>query len=71
MPTGARNSEEPLKPGPDENISAKNDETEGDTEGHSFMIDTETNRALARQREKDIQRNLKSESRRPFFRRGR
>jgi hypothetical protein len=26
---------------------------------------------LARQREKDIQRNLKSESRRPFFRRGR
>jgi hypothetical protein len=70
MPTGARNSEEPLKPGPDEN-AFRNDETEGDTEGHSFMIDTETNRALARQREKDIQRNLKSESRRPFFRRGR
>jgi hypothetical protein len=70
MPTAARNSEEPLKPGPDEN-SLRNDETEGDTEGHSFMIDTETNRALARQREKDIQRNLKSESRRPFFRRGR
>jgi hypothetical protein len=70
MPTSARNSEEPLKPGPDEN-SLKNDEAEGDTEGHSFMIDTETNRALARQREKDIQRNLKSESRRPFFRRGR
>lgn len=66
----AKNSEEPLKPGPDEN-NLRNDETEGDTEGHSFMIDTETNRALARQREKDIQRNLKSESRRPFFRRGR
>jgi hypothetical protein len=29
------------------------------------------NRALARQREKDIQRNLRSESKRPFFRRGR
>jgi hypothetical protein len=70
MPTSARNSEEPLKPGPDEN-GLRNDETDGDTEGHSFMIDTETNRALARQREKDIQRNLKSESRRPFFRRGR
>lgn len=68
----AKNSEEPLKPGPDENTSkVRNDEAEGDTEGHSFMIDTETNRALARQREKDIQRNLKSESRRPFFRRGR
>ena len=71
MPTGARNSEEPLKPGPDEFAGAKNDDSEADTEGHSFMIDTETNRALARQREKDIQRNLKSESRRPFFRRGR
>ena len=42
-----------------------------DVEGHSFIVDTETNRALAREREKDIQRNLRSESRRPFFRRGR
>ena len=72
MPYRAKNSEEPLQPGPDENTRAvRNDETESDTEGHSFMVDTETNRALARQREKDIQRNLKSESRRPFFRRGR
>jgi hypothetical protein len=70
MPTGMRNSEEPMKPGPDENVM-RNEETEGDVEGHSFMIDSETNRVLARQREKDIQRNLKSETRRPFFRRGR
>jgi hypothetical protein len=54
------------------------DDTEGhklrnddDTEGHSFIVDTEMNRALARQREKDIQRNLRNESKRPFFRRGR
>ena len=70
MPTGARNSEEPMKPGPDQN-TVKNDEGGDDVEGHQFMVDTETNRVLARQREKDIQRNLKSESRRPFFRRGR
>jgi hypothetical protein len=51
-----------------EGHSLRNDE---DVEGHSFIVDTEMNRALARQREKDIQRNLRSESKRPFFRRGR
>jgi len=60
-----------MKPGPDQNTTARNDESGDDVEGHQFMIDTETNRVLARQREKDIQRNLKSETRRPFFRRGR
>jgi hypothetical protein len=44
---------------------------ESDVEGHSFILDTEMNRALARQREKDIQRNLRNETKRPFFRRGR
>lgn len=54
------------------NQDAKKDlDGDGDTEGHSFVVDSETNRELARQREKDIQRNLRSESRRPFFRRGR
>ena len=67
---GARNSEEPLKPGPDE-LAGRNEEPADDTEGHTFIMDSEMSRALARQREKDIQRNLKSESRRPFFRRGR
>ena len=52
-----------------EGHSFKNDEA--DVEGHSFIMDTEMNRALARQREKDIQRNLRNESKRPFFRRGR
>jgi len=52
-------------------ISRVKNEEESDTEGHSFILDTEMNRALARQREKDIQRNLRSESKRPFFRRGR
>ena len=65
-----RNSDEKAKPGPDE-LTARNEEPEGDTEGHSFIMDTETNRALAREREKEIQRNLKTESRRPFWRRGR
>jgi len=44
---------------------------DADVEGHSFIMDSEMSRTLARQREKDIQRNLKSESKRPFFRRGR
>lgn len=44
---------------------------ESDVEGHSFMPDPATNRILAREREKEIQRNLRTESRRPFFRRGR
>jgi hypothetical protein len=42
-----------------------------DVEGHSFVMDSEMSRTLSRQREKDIQRNLRSESKRPFFRRGR
>jgi hypothetical protein len=66
-----RNSDEKAKPGPDEFTGAKNEQPEADAEGHSFIIDTETNRALAREREKEIQRNLKTESRRPFWRRGR
>ena len=54
------------------NQDVKKDEApDADVEGHSFIPDPETNRALAREREKDIQRNLRSESRRPFFRRGR
>ena len=65
----ALNTDDPGMPGPDENL--EQDKPGDDTEGHSFIPDTELNRALARQREKDIQRNLRSESRRPFFRRGR
>jgi hypothetical protein len=71
MPRGLKSDEG----GPTEdalNQDVKKDLDGGDdTEGHSFIVDSETNRALARQREKDIQRNLRSESRRPFFRRGR
>ncbi len=67
--TRMKNTEEPRMPGPDETI--EQEKPEDDTEGHSFILDPETNRTLARQREKDIQRNLRSESRRPFFRRGR
>jgi len=64
-----RNAEEPRMPGPDENL--EQEKPGDDTEGHSFILDPELNRTLARQREKDIQRDLRSESRRPFFRRGR
>lgn len=46
-------------------------EPQADTEGHYMIPDPELNRTLARDREREIQRNLRSESRRPFFRRGR
>lgn len=45
--------------------------TEDDTQGNQFILDVEANRAIARGREKEIQRNLRTESKRPFFRRGR
>jgi hypothetical protein len=45
--------------------------TEDDTQGNQFILDTEMNRAIARGREQEIQRNLRTESKRPFFRRGR
>lgn len=67
---GAMKNDEALKPGPDQNVQ-RNEEPADDTEGHSFIMDTETNRTIAREREKEIQRNLKTESRRPFWRRGR
>lgn len=67
MPSKARNIDEPT-PGPDQNAEH---EPESDTEGHSFILDPETSRTMAREREKEIQRNLRQESRRPFFRRGR
>jgi len=66
----AKNTEEPRMPGPDESLEQEK-KPEDDTEGHSFILDPELNRTLARDREKEIQRNLRSESRRPFFRRGR
>ena len=65
-----RKSDEPRMPGADQNLEQEK-APEGDTEGHSLIMDPELSRTLARDREKDIQRNLRSESRRPFFRRGR
>lgn len=50
-------------------------ETEDDTEGHQLLPNDMLSRNAATNRERDIQRNLqkrelKSELRRPFFRRG-
>ena len=45
--------------------------TEDDTQGNQFILDVETNRAIARGREREIERNLRTESKRPFLRRGR
>jgi hypothetical protein len=56
------------EPRPDQ---AADEPQEGDTEGHSFILDPDTSRTIAREREKEIQRNLRDASRRPFFRRGR
>ena len=64
-----KNTEETRMPGPDENL--EQEKPEDDTEGHSFILDPEMNRTIARGREKEIQRNLRTESKRPFFRRGR
>jgi hypothetical protein len=62
MATKNRN-QEPIKP-----IDPM---SEDDTQGNQFILDVEMNRTLARQRENEIQRNLRGESKRPFFRRGR
>ena len=43
----------------------------GDAEGHSFITDPELARVMARDRERDLQRNWRAEARRPFLRRGR
>ena len=43
----------------------------GDAEGHSFITDPELARVMARDRERDLQRNWRTEARRPFLRRGR
>ncbi len=50
--------------------------TEDDVEGHSMLQNSMVSRSIAQSREREIQNNLrqhelKSEARRPFFRRGR